>query len=328
MQWASTMGTSAWKSAARLPVFSKPAIDPPDRDSSGSLAIEHLSRAEAQPGPPGRLQAGLCRGAGDGPPLEGLAPGTRCRAARPRPRWPGRGWSPSRSLAGSSAKGSNRRQLRDHLPLHLRPDPPHQRRGLAQLPAQGQVQARPARQARLPRQLHQRPYSHCPAPRGRPAAPDLRPLGSRSHALRRARPGHPGGPRTQVPPPAVGQAARQAAHPAADQLIAWFQTLDRRLRKTITFDNGTEFAQHHVLADELGIRTFFCGPARPWEEGAVENDIGRLRRPLPRSKETSTHSAMELLEASSPPTTTRRESTFAVQVAGRSLSRQTVALRM
>ena len=34
----------------------------------------------------------------------------------------------------------------------------------------------------------------------------------------------------------------KAAHPAADQLIAWFQALDRRLRKTITFDN--------VLSDE------------------------------------------------------------------------------
>ena len=74
----------------------------------------------------------------------------------------------------------------------------------------------------------------------------------------------------------------KAALPAADQLIAWFQALDRRLRKTITFDNGTEFAQHHILADELGIRTFFCDPHSPWQKGAIENAIGRLRRPLPR----------------------------------------------
>ena len=74
----------------------------------------------------------------------------------------------------------------------------------------------------------------------------------------------------------------KAAHPTADQLIAWFQALDRRLRKTITFDNGTEFAQHHILTDELGIRTFFCDPHSPWQKGAIENAIGRLRRPLPR----------------------------------------------
>ena len=59
----------------------------------------------------------------------------------------------------------------------------------------------------------------------------------------------------------------KAALPAADQLIAWFQALDRRLRKTITFDNGTEFAQHHILADELGIRTFFCDPHSPLAKG-------------------------------------------------------------
>ena len=78
--------------------------------------------------------------------------------------------------------------------------------------------------------------------------------------------------------------------------IAWFQTLDRRLRKTITFDNGTEFAQHHILADELGIRTFFCDPHSPWQKGAIENAIGRLRRPLPRSTNLNTVDD-QLLEA-------------------------------
>jgi hypothetical protein len=62
----------------------------------------------------------------------------------------------------------------------------------------------------------------------------------------------------------------KVAHPAAVQLIAWFQALDRRLRKTITFDNGTEFAQHHILTDKLGIRTFFCDPHSPWQKGTIE----------------------------------------------------------
>ena len=74
----------------------------------------------------------------------------------------------------------------------------------------------------------------------------------------------------------------KASQPAAEQLIAWFQLLDRRLRKTITFDNGTEFALHYILTDELGIRTFFCDPHSPWQKGAIENAIGRMRRPLPR----------------------------------------------
>jgi IS30 family transposase len=80
----------------------------------------------------------------------------------------------------------------------------------------------------------------------------------------------------------------KAAQPAADQLLAWFQSLDRRLRKTITFDNGTEFAEHHILTDELAIRTFFCDPHSPWQKGSVENAIGRMRRPLPRKTDLNT----------------------------------------
>jgi transposase, IS30 family len=55
-----------------------------------------------------------------------------------------------------------------------------------------------------------------------------------------------------------------------------------QLRKTITFDNGTEFAQHFQLAT-IGLDTFFCDPHAPWQKGGIENAIGRLRRYLPRN---------------------------------------------
>jgi transposase, IS30 family len=80
----------------------------------------------------------------------------------------------------------------------------------------------------------------------------------------------------------------KAAQPAALRLSAWFRPLDRRLRKTITFDNGTEFAQHSILRNKLGIKTFFCDPHSPWQKGAVENAIGRLRRFLPRNTNLQT----------------------------------------
>lgn len=80
----------------------------------------------------------------------------------------------------------------------------------------------------------------------------------------------------------------KASQPVAEQLCAWFQPLHPRLRRTITFDNGTEFAQHFVLTDELAIRTFFCDPYSPWQKGAVENAIGRLRRCLPRKIDLDT----------------------------------------
>ena len=52
-------------------------------------------------------------------------------------------------------------------------------------------------------------------------------------------------------------------------------------RRTVTFDNGTEFALHYRLHD-IGIETFFCDTYSPWQKGGVENAIGRLRRTLPR----------------------------------------------
>ena len=92
----------------------------------------------------------------------------------------------------------------------------------------------------------------------------------------------------------------KAAQPTAEQLLAWFRTLDRRLRKTITFDNGTEFADHHILNDQLAMRTFFCDPHSPWQKGSVENTIGRMRRPLPRKTNLNTidhHSLRKLVVA-------------------------------
>ena len=58
--------------------------------------------------------------------------------------------------------------------------------------------------------------------------------------------------------------------------------LPQAIRKTISFDNGNEFAEHHRLHQTLGLQTFFCDPHSPWQKGGVENSIGRLRRFLPR----------------------------------------------
>ena len=78
----------------------------------------------------------------------------------------------------------------------------------------------------------------------------------------------------------------KAARPVAEQFCDWFEPLDRRLRRSITFDNGTEFAQHLILTDELAIRTFFCDPHSP--KGSIENAIGCLRRALPRKTNLDT----------------------------------------
>lgn len=53
--------------------------------------------------------------------------------------------------------------------------------------------------------------------------------------------------------------------------------------KSMTFDNGTEFAEHGKLKDALGANTYFCDPGAPWQKGSIENLNGMLRRFLPFS---------------------------------------------
>jgi transposase, IS30 family len=79
----------------------------------------------------------------------------------------------------------------------------------------------------------------------------------------------------------------KAAKRVARHLLRLFTPLPPHLRKTITFDNGTEFARHKAL-HRLAIETFFCDPYAPWQKGGIENAIGRMRRFLPRKTDLAT----------------------------------------
>ena len=72
------------------------------------------------------------------------------------------------------------------------------------------------------------------------------------------------------------------AEPTADRLARLLEPIPQPLRKTLTVDNGTEFALHYRLTEQLAVQTYFCEPHTPWQKGGVENAIGRLRRRLPR----------------------------------------------
>ncbi len=77
------------------------------------------------------------------------------------------------------------------------------------------------------------------------------------------------------------------AEPIARHLLSLFSRLPAALRRTVTFDNGTEFARHQAL-NRLAIKTFFCDPYAPWQKGGIENAIGRMRRFLPRKTDLAT----------------------------------------
>jgi transposase, IS30 family len=78
---------------------------------------------------------------------------------------------------------------------------------------------------------------------------------------------------------------------ALQQLFAPLPALARR---SITFDNGTEFSLHQRLNLELNMATYFCDTYSPWQKGGVENAIGRARRDIPRQTDLANLSQDQL----------------------------------
>ena len=86
-------------------------------------------------------------------------------------------------------------------------------------------------------------------------------------------------------------AARLTGKTAAETIsvmLAVFGRIDPTLRKSITFDNDTAFAQHGLLRSMRAMATWFCDPYASWQKGGIENANGRLRRWLPRDIDLDT----------------------------------------
>lgn len=79
--------------------------------------------------------------------------------------------------------------------------------------------------------------------------------------------------------------AKLAAKTARELRMALTRRLSRHphhMRKTITYDNGSENVEHLQINTTLGTRSYFCEPYHSWEKGSVEHAIGLIRRFLPK----------------------------------------------
>ena len=84
------------------------------------------------------------------------------------------------------------------------------------------------------------------------------------------------------------------AEPTVQHLVDMLKPLPKRSRRSLTIDNGTEFACHYKIGHTLKTPTFFCDPHSPWQKGGVENAIGRMRRTLPRRTDLTALSVDQL----------------------------------
>ena len=79
-----------------------------------------------------------------------------------------------------------------------------------------------------------------------------------------------------------------------DAISRTIVTLPEQLRRSLTWDQGAEMAQHARLKIEAGVRVYFCDPHSPWQRGTNENTNGLLRQYFPKGTDLSMHSANEI----------------------------------
>jgi IS30 family transposase len=85
----------------------------------------------------------------------------------------------------------------------------------------------------------------------------------------------------------VGKLYKLTGKQSEDVAIGIVMTLRNFDVKTITYDNGLEFAKHGFVNDLLGSESYFCKPYSSWEKGGVENYNGLVRQYFPKGSDFS-----------------------------------------
>jgi IS30 family transposase len=95
--------------------------------------------------------------------------------------------------------------------------------------------------------------------------------------------------------PADGPAlAGHGAEAVRDAIAETIMTMPAQLRRSLTWDQGAEMAQHAQLRIDTGLAIYFCDPQSPWQRGTNENTNGLLRQYFPKGTDLSRHSRSDL----------------------------------
>jgi IS30 family transposase len=88
----------------------------------------------------------------------------------------------------------------------------------------------------------------------------------------------------------------KSAEAFAGALTPVIAGLPDALRRSLTWDQGTEMHQHAQIAVAADVKIFFCDPHSPWQRPSNENTNGLLRQYFPKGSDLSAHSPQRLQE--------------------------------
>ncbi|MFZ2509375.1 MAG: IS30 family transposase [Steroidobacteraceae bacterium] len=102
--------------------------------------------------------------------------------------------------------------------------------------------------------------------------------------------GHGPGVRVKNGPALAGRGAKAVR----DAIAKKIRKLPAQLRRSLTWDQGAELAQHVQLRIDTGLEIYFCDPRSPWQRGTNENTNGLLRQYFPKGTDIGRYSEREL----------------------------------
>jgi len=95
---------------------------------------------------------------------------------------------------------------------------------------------------------------------------------------------------TKNGPPLAGHGATAVR----DAVTRAVRSMPATLRRSLTWDQGAEMAEHAQLRIDAGLAVYFCDPRSPWQRGTNENTNGLLRQYFPKGTDLSAHRPADL----------------------------------